>query len=172
MRHYVVWGVAVEKPYIFQTRGVILLLVPWGEHLRYACGYRAQGKCYVKTRGRRRREGRITERRHERELDRRGQRWNRKYEKSTDTRNKKGTNLIYYCNTRTITEHGLRPVTLQDSVDTIIIDSDFAYTSPNFWGTWSSFKYLFPYTQPSRRQAVILGLGVPSRAYLLATAVY
>ena len=57
-----------------------MLPVPWGEHLRYACGYRAQGKCYVKTRGRRRREGRITERRHDRELDRRGQRWNRKYE--------------------------------------------------------------------------------------------
>ena len=52
--------------------------------------------------------------------------------KRTDTWNKKGTNLIYYCHTRTITKNGLRPVTLQDSVDTIIIDSDFAYTSPNF----------------------------------------
>ena len=75
----------------------------------------------------------------------------RMYEKSTDTRIKKGTNLIYYCNTRAITEHGLRPVTLQDSVDTIILDSDVAYTSAKFWGAWSSFKYLFPYTQPSRR---------------------
>ena len=49
-----------------------------------------------------------------------------------DTQNKKGTNMIYYCNTRTIIEHGLRPMTLQDSVVTIIIDSDFAYTSANF----------------------------------------
>ena len=97
----------------------------------------------MKTRGRRRREGRITERRHERELDRRGQRWNRKYEKSTDTRNKKGTNLIYYCNTMKITEHGLRPVTLQNSVVTIVIDSNPAYTSAPFGGTYSTFKYLF-----------------------------
>ena len=52
--------------------------------------------------------------------------------KRTDTRNKKGTNKIYYCHTRMIIEHGLQPVTLQDSVDTIIINSDFAYTSPNF----------------------------------------
>ena len=52
--------------------------------------------------------------------------------KRTDTWNKKGTNLIYYCHTRTITEHGLWPVTLQDSVVTIIIDSDFAYTSAPF----------------------------------------
>ena len=86
----------------------------------------------MKTQGQRCLEGRITERRHERELDRRGQCWNRKYEKSTDTRNKKGTNLIYYCNTRMITEHGLRSVTLQDSVDTIILDSDVAYTSAKF----------------------------------------
>ena len=62
------------------------------------------------------------------------------YEKSTDTRNKKGTNLIYYCNTRTITEHGLRPVTLQDSVDTIILDSGVAYTSAPFLRYWASFK--------------------------------
>ena len=52
--------------------------------------------------------------------------------KRTDTRNKKGTNLIYYRHTRTITEHGLRLVTLQDFVVTIIIDSDLAYTSTNF----------------------------------------
>ena len=54
------------------------------------------------------------------------------YEKSTDIRNKKGTSMIYYCNTRTITEYGLRPVTLQDSLDTIILDSGVAYTSPLF----------------------------------------
>ena len=47
-----------------------LLPVPWGEHLRYVCGYQDQGKCYVKTCGRRHREGRITERRHEQDLDR------------------------------------------------------------------------------------------------------
>ena len=70
----------------------------------------------------------IRERRHERELDRCGQRWNRKYEKRTDTRNKKGTNLIYYCNTKKIIEHGLRPVTLQEYVVTIVLDSDSAYT--------------------------------------------
>ena len=38
-----------------------------------------------------------------------------------DTQNKKGTNMIYYCNTRTITEHGLGPVTLQNFVVTIVI---------------------------------------------------
>ena len=97
--------------------------------LRYACGYQNQGECYVKTRGRRRREGRITERKHERELDRRGHCWNRKYEKRTDTRNKNGINMIYYYNTRKITEHGLRPVTLQNSVVTIVIVSNPAYTS-------------------------------------------
>ena len=83
----------------------------------------------MKTRGQRHREGRITERRHERELDRRGQSWNRKYEKRTDTRNKKGTNMIYYYNTRKITEHGLRPMTLQNSVVTIVIVSNPADTS-------------------------------------------
>ena len=41
----------------------------------------------------------------------------------TDTRNRKGTNLIYYGNNRTIREYGLRPVTLQDFVVTIIINS-------------------------------------------------
>ena len=30
---------------------ITLLPVPRGEHLRYACGYRDQGKCDVKTRG-------------------------------------------------------------------------------------------------------------------------
>ena len=48
--------------------------------------------------------------------------------KRTDTRNKKGTNLIYYCNTKKIIEHGLRPVTLQEYVVTIVLDSDSAYT--------------------------------------------
>ena len=114
------------------------------------------------TRGRRRRE-----RRHERELDRRGQRWNRTYEKRTDTRNNKGINLIYYCNAMGITKHGLRPVTLQSSVVTIVLESNPAYASPTFWGTSSSFKYLFPYTEPSCRHAVILGLGVHWRSYLL-----
>ena len=98
-----------------------MLPVLWGKHLRYACGYWDQGKCYVKTRRRRRREGRITERRHELGLDRRVQHWNRKYEKRTDKRNKKGTNIIYCCNTMKITEHGLRPVTLQNSVVAIVI---------------------------------------------------
>ena len=54
------------------------------------------------------------------------------YEESTDTRNKKGTNMIYYCNTRMITEHDLGLVTLQDFVDMIVLDSDVAYTSANF----------------------------------------
>ena len=92
--------------------------------------------------------------------------WNHKYEERSRPINKKST-IIYYCNAMGITKHGLRPVALQSSVVTIVLESNLAYTSPPFWGTWSSFKYLFPYTEPSRRQAVILGLGVHWRSYLL-----
>ena len=49
---------------VFVTRSL-------GKHLRYAYGYRYQGKCDVKTRIQRRREGKKTERRHELGLDRR-----------------------------------------------------------------------------------------------------
>ena len=95
-QHLHMWKISEEQRVtLYDSYNHLLLPIPWGKHLQYACGYRYQGKYEMKTRIRRRREGKITERRHKRELGRRGQRWNRMYEKSTDTWNKKGTNLIY-----------------------------------------------------------------------------